>query len=116
MAGVTGLEPAASAVTGQRSNQLSYTPASARSAGVTHQANRVKLGARAWAADAKEVGVGDPAEETYCHPDTRHFIPQANLVNMVVCAGQNSFFAARVGKSTASENSFSLLRTGHDHA
>ena len=28
MAGVTGLEPAASAVTGQRSNQLSYTPIS----------------------------------------------------------------------------------------
>ncbi len=29
MAGVTGLEPAASGVTGQRSNQLSYTPESA---------------------------------------------------------------------------------------
>ncbi len=28
MAGVTGLEPAASGVTGQRSNQLSYTPKS----------------------------------------------------------------------------------------
>src|SRR5918996_1904066 len=28
MAGVTGLEPAASGVTGQRSNRLSYTPAS----------------------------------------------------------------------------------------
>ena len=27
MAGVTGLEPAASGVTGQRSNRLSYTPA-----------------------------------------------------------------------------------------
>ena len=27
MAGATGLEPAASAVTGQRSNQLSYAPA-----------------------------------------------------------------------------------------
>ena len=27
MAGVTGLEPAASGVTGQRSNLLSYTPA-----------------------------------------------------------------------------------------
>ncbi len=26
MAGVTGLEPAASGVTGQRSNQLRYTP------------------------------------------------------------------------------------------
>ena len=29
MAGVTGLEPAASGVTGQRSNQLSYTPSAA---------------------------------------------------------------------------------------
>ena len=28
MAGTTGLEPATSAVTGQRSNQLSYVPAS----------------------------------------------------------------------------------------
>ena len=27
VAGVTGLEPATSGVTGQRSNQLSYTPA-----------------------------------------------------------------------------------------
>ena len=27
MAGVTGLEPATSGVTGQRSNRLSYTPA-----------------------------------------------------------------------------------------
>ena len=27
MAGVAGLEPVTSAVTGQRSNQLSYTPA-----------------------------------------------------------------------------------------
>lgn len=30
MAGVTGLEPATSGVTGQRSNLLSYTPASPR--------------------------------------------------------------------------------------
>ena len=29
MAGTTGLEPATSAVTGQRSNQLSYVPKSA---------------------------------------------------------------------------------------
>ena len=30
MAGVTGLEPAASGVTGRRSNQLSYTPFASR--------------------------------------------------------------------------------------
>ncbi len=34
MAGVTGLEPATSGVTGRRSNQLSYTPAGAPSRGV----------------------------------------------------------------------------------
>jgi hypothetical protein len=32
MAGTTGLEPAASAVTGQRSNQLNYVPDSERNA------------------------------------------------------------------------------------
>ncbi len=32
MAGTTGLEPATSAVTGQRSNQLSYVPTNALSA------------------------------------------------------------------------------------
>ena len=32
MAGTTGLEPAASAVTGQRSNQLNYVPTAIRSA------------------------------------------------------------------------------------
>ncbi len=41
MAGVTGLEPAASGVTGQRSNQLSYTPAFVR-AGVRRAIDRVK--------------------------------------------------------------------------
>ena len=34
MAGVTGLEPATSGVTGRRSNQLSYTPAAALRGGV----------------------------------------------------------------------------------
>jgi hypothetical protein len=28
------------------------------------------------AADAKEVGVGNPAEETYCHPNTRNLRSQ----------------------------------------
>ncbi len=36
MAGVTGLEPAASGVTGRRSNRLSYTPAKG-------QADRLRL-------------------------------------------------------------------------
>jgi hypothetical protein len=33
------------------------------------------------AADAKEVGVGNPAEETYCHPNTSNFIPRTGFVN-----------------------------------
>ena len=50
VAGVTGLEPAASGVTGQRSNQLSYTPIQARleplpdeRTGVGQRATPVKL-------------------------------------------------------------------------
>jgi hypothetical protein len=39
MAGVTGLEPATSGVTGQRSNQLSYTPAIGVEHGVIHPAH-----------------------------------------------------------------------------
>jgi hypothetical protein len=83
MAGVAGLEPVTSAVTGQRSNQLSYTPvkgilklknfqpnvkdfSSLERAGL-HESCFGKN--KIWAADAKEVGVGDPAEETCCHPD-----------------------------------------------
>ena len=34
MAGTTGLEPAASAVTGQRSNQLNYVPSSSSGLGI----------------------------------------------------------------------------------
>jgi hypothetical protein len=76
MAGVAGLEPVTSAVTGQRSNQLSYTPARgklkvkkvfARVKLETMPKPRFKLKIRA--ADAKEVGVGNPAEETCCHPN-----------------------------------------------
>ena len=36
MAGVTGLEPATSCVTGRRSNQLSYTPVKGRAVSYTH--------------------------------------------------------------------------------
>jgi hypothetical protein len=77
MAGVAGLEPVTSAVTGQRSNQLSYTPAKGD---VTIE--KVFFHVKFWleilmadsslkirAADAKEVGVGNPAEETCCYPN-----------------------------------------------
>ena len=75
MAGAAGLEPVTSAVTGQRSNQLSYAPAwgrrtygNARPASSGRQKN-------IRAADAKEVGVGNPAEETYCHPNNQILCP-----------------------------------------
>lgn len=42
MAGVTGLEPATSGVTGQRSNQLSYTPKQCVRSGLGHSYSRVK--------------------------------------------------------------------------
>ncbi|SUS06391.1 hypothetical protein DF3PA_10041 [Candidatus Defluviicoccus seviourii] len=49
MAGVTGLEPAASGVTGRRSNRLSYTPEAwcpRSEAGLTPQVPAVKRAAR----------------------------------------------------------------------
>jgi hypothetical protein len=70
MAGAAGLEPVTSAVTGQRSNQLSYAPAwggEPKKPFSNSQAEQSKFKIRA--ADAKEVGVGNPAEETYCYPN-----------------------------------------------
>src|SRR5271168_1379805 len=68
MAGVAGLEPVTSAVKGQRSNQLSYTPAQGRRT-LRKPPVPVKANKNIRAADAKEVGVGNPAEETYCRPN-----------------------------------------------
>ncbi len=68
MAGAAGLEPVTSAVTGQRSNQLSYAPASAEQArGGDFPSQRGFQKIRA--ADAKEVGVENPAEETSRYPN-----------------------------------------------
>ena len=69
MAGAAGLEPVTSAVTGQRSNQLSYAPALGAEK-IGKPVTSVKLNRKnIRAADAKEVGVGNPAEETYCRPN-----------------------------------------------
>ena len=77
MAGVAGLEPVTSAVTGQRSNQLSYTPAKG-DVTIKKVCLRVKFclgkflndfSLKIRAADAKVVGVGNPAEETCCYPN-----------------------------------------------
>ena len=68
VAGVTGLEPATSCVTGRRSNQLSYTPGKgpenvaevfSRSSGSAKKMIRTT--------DAKEVGVGNTAAVSYTH-------------------------------------------------
>ena len=78
MAGVAGLEPVTSAVTGQRSNQLSYTPAKGDETLKFPAASSFASGSfwevfcasiKIRAADAKEVGVGNPAEETFCYPN-----------------------------------------------
>jgi hypothetical protein len=74
MAGAAGLEPVTSAVTGQRSNQLSYAPAMG-SETLENTSADVKLNSKlivskkVRGADAKEVGVGNPAEETCCPPN-----------------------------------------------
>ena len=70
LAGVAGLEPVTSAVTGQRSNQLSYTPAQGDANPTETGRSRQGEQKEIRAADAKEVGVGNPAEETYCYPNT----------------------------------------------
>ena len=84
MAGAAGLEPVTSAVTGQRSNQLSYTPVkgSAKVRNVPRSVNGHCpdfLGERIRAADAKEVGVGNPAEETYRYPNQSFLFATLNI-------------------------------------
>ena len=75
MAGATGLEPATSGVTGQRSNQLSYAPPPqiARAASYAKPlASSTGLNKKVIrATDAKEVGVENPSEETFCRPNQR---------------------------------------------
>ena len=84
MAGVAGLEPVTSAVTGQRSNQLSYTPAKG-----TCRLENIERGVKfvfekIRAADAMAVGVGNPAEETCCYPNIFNVTFPQLFVNRVV--------------------------------
>ena len=82
MAGVAGLEPVTSAVTGQRSNQLSYTPAKGEA-----KTSGNKFGVKSErrksvrATDAKEVGVGNPAEETCYRPNDFTIANRRAIVN-----------------------------------
>ena len=83
MAGVTGLEPATSCVTGRRSNQLSYTPGKGRE-NVAEVFWRSSGSAKKMirTTDAKEVGVGNTAEETCRCPNRMDiFLPQPRSVN-----------------------------------
>ena len=70
MAGATGLEPATSGVTGQRSNQLSYTP-DLEGGKLGHVDTSVNGQKVIRATDAKEVGVENPSEETFCRPNQK---------------------------------------------
>ena len=83
VAGVTGLEPATSCVTGRRSNQLSYTPGKGRE-NVAEVFSRSSGSAKKMirTTDAKEVGVGNTAEETCRCPNQKAtFLPQLSSVN-----------------------------------
>ena len=83
VAGVTGLEPATSCVTGRRSNQLSYTPGKGRE-NVAEVFSRSSGSAKKMirTTDAKEVGVGNTAEETCRCPNRKAiFLPQLSSVN-----------------------------------
>ena len=82
MAGAAGLEPVTSAVTGQRSNQLSYAPAmGTENVWKTRPGVKRSKKLNVRATDAKEVGVGNPAEETYCHPNTKRLRRRVRFVN-----------------------------------
>ena len=59
VAGVTGLEPAASGVTGRRSNQLSYTPAAFGRGGQSYPCPG-GVSSRGWSGSARTPGQPGP--------------------------------------------------------
>ena len=128
MAGVAGLEPVTSAVTGQRSNQLSYTPAKGN-VKVKKTDARVKFCFSAFlrltprlscarnfelnkirAADAKEVGVGNPAEETCCYPNEINVTFPQLFVNRLSVPKPRSMMVAKL----LPENWLGANQTGLD--
>ena len=95
VAGVTGLEPATSCVTGRRSNQLSYTPDKGRE-NVAEVFSRSSGSAKKMirTTDAKEVGVGNTAEETCRCPNQKTTIlPQPSSVNPQFSQPSTTIFA-----------------------
>jgi hypothetical protein len=113
MAGVAGLEPVTSAVTGQRSNQLSYTPAQGRRT-LRKEGVSVKAKKEIRAADAKEVGVGNPAEETYCYPNTLIILSRAGLSIGVagLCSGGGGIIFPDLGEAGPPSSGVAKPRAG----
>ena len=110
MAGVTGLEPAASCVTGRRSNRLSYTPGKGRRSLPEVCCRSSELGEKTIrATDAKEVGVGNTAEETCRCPNQLGMVclrpnyvnPKYNLSSIRVA---KRHFRAKFGKKLRNKN------------
>jgi hypothetical protein len=60
------------------------------------------------AADAKEVGVGNPAEETCCHPNTNYFNFPRLIVNGLVGIVCDIFFIPRPDRPPFIMNTFHL--------
>jgi hypothetical protein len=94
MAGVTGLEPAASGVTGRRSNQLSYTPAAMIRLGATPTPRRPTLSSNATPfrhCNAICSGIGGEAAYTTSIV-MAGLVPAIHVLSMPVtfrgCAGQ----------------------------
>ena len=82
MAGVTRLELATSCVTGRRSNRLSYTPRQGAEE-LTRSLLPVKRVEKKMirATDAKEVGVGNTAEETCRCPNQRRWFASGTVMS-----------------------------------
>ena len=78
MAGVTGLEPATSCVTGRRSNQLSYTPGKGReNVAEVFRGQAVLQKKMIRTTDAKEVG-GEHRRRNTMPESKVIFLPQLN--------------------------------------